>query len=229
MAKWLTGDALAFDTETTGVDVFNDRIVTACAVLVGKAGAHFRGRWLLNPGVPIPEAATAIHGVTNIKAQQDGVAPQHVLPAVRQTLSDAWREGMPVIVMNAHFDLTLVQAEFERYGVEPLTIGPVLDPLVIDRALDPYRKGKRTLSALAAHYGVKQDGAHSSDGDALTAARIIWKQAQEPRIAGHTLEEMQEWQRRQHAEWAGQFEVYLRQQGRPEVISRDWPVRLHAA
>jgi DNA polymerase-3 subunit epsilon len=228
VAKWLPRDALSFDVETTGVDVFNDRIVTACAVLVGKAGARFRGRWLLNPGVPIPAEATAIHGITDEKARQDGVAPEHALPAVRQTLNDARLEGLPLIIMNSSFDLTLLQAELERYEMEPLVIGPVLDPLVIDRALDPYRKGKRTLSALAQHYGVKQDGAHSSDGDALTAARIIWKQAQEPRIAGHTLEEMQAWQQRQHAEWAGQFEVYLRQQGRPEAINRDWPVRTAA-
>jgi len=223
--RWLTGDALAFDTETTGVDPLNDRIVTACAVLVGKAGASFRGRWLLNPGVPITAGATAVHGVTDEKAQRDGAAPLDVLPAIATTLTNAWAEGLPVIIMNAHFDLTLLQAELERYAQEPLVIGPVLDPLVIDRALDPYRKGKRTLSALAQHYGVKQDGAHSSDGDALTAARIIWKQTKEPRIEQHTLTEMQEWQTRQHAEWAGQFEVWLRQQGRAETVNRDWPVR----
>lgn len=224
-AAWLTGDALAFDTETTGVDPLSDRIVTACAVLVGKAGASFRGRWLLNPGVTIPESATAIHGITNIKAQADGAPPAHALPAIAVTLKNAWAEGLPVIIMNAHFDLTLLLAELERYGMDPLEIGPVLDPLVIDRALDPYRKRKRTLTALAAHYGVKQDGAHSSDGDALTAARIIWRQTKEPRIAGHSLAEMQEWQARQHAEWAGQFEIYLRQKGKPEAIDRSWPVR----
>ena len=224
-AAWLTGDALAFDTETTGVDPLNDRIVTACAVLVGKAGASFRGRWLLNPGVPIPPSATAIHGITDEKAQADGAPPEHALPAISVTLAEAWRNGLPVIIMNAHYDLTLLQAELARCGHEPLTIGPVLDPLVIDRGLDPYRKGKRTLTALAAHYNVKQDGAHSSDGDALTAARIVWKQAHEPRIERMSLADMQEWQQKRHAEWAGQFELWLRQQGKPEVINRDWPVR----
>ena len=224
-ARWLTGDALSFDTETTGVDPLNDRIVTACAVLVGKGGASFRGRWLLNPGVPIPPGATAIHGITDEKAKADGVAPADAIPAMAMALEGSWSEGLPVIIMNAHFDLTILQSEIERHSTTSLRIGPVLDPLVIDRALDPYRKGKRTLTALAQHYGVKQDGAHSSDGDALTAARIIWKMAKEPRIEQHTLEQMQEWQASQHATWAGQFEVYLRQQGRPEVINREWPVR----
>ncbi len=224
-AKWLTGDALSFDLETTGVDVFSDRIVTASAIRVGKAGADNCGRWLLNPGVPIPAEATAIHGVTNEKAQADGAAPLDAIPAMATVLEKAWAEGLPVIIMNAHFDLTLLQAELERYAQEPLSIGPVLDPLVIDRALDPYRKGKRTLTALAQHYGVKQDGAHSSDGDALTAARIIWKMTKEPRIEQHTLEQMQEWQKRQHAQWAGQFELYLRQRGKTEVVNREWPAR----
>lgn len=224
-ARWLVGDALAFDLETTGVDVLKDRIVTACAVRVGKAGANFAGRWLVNPCIPIPPEATAIHGITDEKARLDGADPLHAVTAVATALTAAWSEGLPVIIMNAHFDLTLLQAELGRYAQEPLRIGPVLDPLVIDRALDPYRRGKRTLTALAAHYGVKQDAAHSSDGDALTAARIVWKMAKEPRIEQHSLEQMQEWQTRQHAAWAGQFEVYLRQQGKTEVINRDWPVR----
>lgn len=224
-AAWLTGDAVAYDSESTGTDVFKDRIVTACAVIVGNAGAHFRGRWLLNPGVPIPAAATAIHGIDDAKAQADGADPVTALEAISNALTDSWGLRMPVIIMNAHFDLSLLQAELERYELPKMKVGPVLDPLVIDRALDPYRKGKRTLSALAAHYGVKQDGAHSSDGDALTAARIVWRQAREPRIAQFSLEQMQEWQQRQHAEWAGQFELYLRQQGKHEVVNRDWPTR----
>lgn len=224
-AAWLTGDAVAFDTETTGTDVFNDRIVTACAVLVGKRGAFFRGRWLLNPGVPIPAAATAVHGITDEQALAGGMDAGDGALDIAIALGDAWSKGLPAIIMNAHFDLTMLQVELQRHGHAPMAIGPVLDPLVIDRGLDPYRKGKRTLAALAQHYGVKQDGAHSSDGDALTAARIVWKQAREPRLEQHSLAQMQEWQQRQHAEWAGQFELYLRQQGKPETINRDWPVR----
>lgn len=224
-ARWLTGEALAFDLETTGVDVFNDRIVTACAVNVGGGGAHFRGRWLLNPGVEIPAGATAVHGITTEKARADGADPMTVLPSIRQTLMDAGAMGLPLIIMNAHFDLTMLQAELARFGFSPLTIGPVLDPLVIDRALDPYRKGKRTLTALAAHYGVKQDGAHSSDGDALTAARIVWKLTREPRIEAFTLADMQAWQQRQHEAWAVEFEKYLRTKGKTEVINREWPTR----
>lgn len=224
-AKWLADESLAFDVETTGVDVFNDRIVTACAVTVSKRGAQFRGRWLLNPGVPIPPEATAIHGITDEKARGDGADPVTVLPAIRQTLMDASAMNLPLIIMNAHFDLTMLQRELERFGFPPLVIGPVLDPLVIDRAIDQYRKGSRKLDALARHYGVEQTGAHSSDGDALTAARVIWRMASHPKAPQLDLTAMQAWQAEKHAEWAGQFEIYLRSKGKPEVINRVWPVR----
>lgn len=225
-AAWLSGDALAFDVESTGTDVFGDRIVTACAVLVGQSGAFFRGRWLLNPGVPIPAAATAVHGITDDMALVNGMDPATALDAISNTLTDAWGLRLPVIIMNAHFDLSMLRAELERYELPKMRVGPVLDPLVIDRACDPYRKGRRNLTALAHHYIVKQDAAHTSDGDALTAARVVWRQARAyVDLQSKSLDEMQAFQAKAHAEWAGQFEVRLRQQGRPEAINRDWPVR----
>jgi DNA polymerase-3 subunit epsilon len=224
-AAWL-GEALSFDLETTGVNPLADRIVTACAVEVGPRGAFMAGRWLLNPGIDIPEGATNVHGITTEKVQADGIPALDGVTHIADTLRRAWRNGQPVIVMNAGFDLTLLAAELERYAQEPLSVGPVLDPLVIDRACDPYRKGKRTLSALAAHYGVEQGAAHTSDGDAITAARIVWRQARKyPDLMTFTLAQMQDFQRASHATWAGQFELWLRQQGKPEVIDREWPVR----
>jgi len=230
LARWFSDIALAFDTESTGTDVFSDRIVTAHAVDVGPAGAEHRGSWLFNPGVEIPDSAAAIHGVTTEKAQREGTDPRHELPELASMLRVTWDEGRPVIICNASFDLTLVQAELRRHSLPPLVIGPVLDPLVIDRAMDPYRKGKRTLTALAQHYRVKQDTAHDSRGDALTAARVVWKQAEVYRhLEDMSLEQMQELQRNAHHDWAAQFEQYLASKGKAETICREWPVRsLHA-
>lgn len=223
-APWLQSPLCAFDSETTGPNPEADRILTATAVDVGDHGIGVHHAWFINPGVPIPPEATAVHGITNEMAATY-FAPADVIPRLAATLEAKWAEDFAVVIMNAHFDLTLVQAELERLGLPKMKVGPVLDPLVIDRALDPYRKGKRRLSDLAAHYGVKQDGAHSSDGDALTAARVLWKLAHHPKAPQLSLADMQEWQRKAHEEWAGQFEVWLRQQGRPQAINRDWPVR----
>lgn len=223
-APWFQSPMCAFDTETTGVNPTSDRIVTATAVDVSDHGIGAHYAWFVNPGVPIPAEATAVHGITN-EIAATYFAPAEVIPRIAATLEAKWAEGMAVIIMNAHFDLTLLQAELQRLGRPPLKVGPVLDPLVIDRAIDPYRKGKRTLTALAHHYGVKQEAAHSSDGDALTAARLIWRMGHHPKVPQVDLATMQTWQAEKHAEWAGQFEIYLRSKGKPESVNREWPVR----
>lgn len=230
VAQWLTGAMAAFDTETTGVDTKVDRIVTATCVYLGAGGIGRDMSWLIWPGIDIPERATAIHGITSHHARTHGEAPEHAVPAIAAELMGAWVGGLPVVAMNASFDLSLVQAELERCGHPPLQLGPVLDPLAIDRLCDPRRKGKRNLAALAAHYGVKQDGAHSSRGDALTAARIVWKQARLYRDTfSLTLADMQTAQADAHREWATEFEAYLRRQGKNDVIEREWPLRKGAA
>lgn len=226
-AAWLAGNALAFDLETTGPDPETARIVTAHAVEVGPGGATVRGSWLVNPGVEIPAEATAIHGVTTEQARALGLAPFVAVPALVACLKQAWEDGLPVIAMNASFDLTITLREWrEHISTKDFTVGPVLDPLVIDRGIEPYRKGKRNLTALATHYGVKQGAAHSAEGDALTAARIVWAQAKRHwALEKHTLEQMQEWQRECHAKWAAHYAEYLASIGAPQVIDGDWPIR----
>lgn len=57
MTRWYEGPLAAFDTETTGVDVERDRIVSAALVVQECAGGRARStRWLVNPGIPVPPA-----------------------------------------------------------------------------------------------------------------------------------------------------------------------------
>ncbi|MFT4305347.1 MAG: 3'-5' exonuclease, partial [Microbacterium sp.] len=70
-----------FDLETTGVDVVHDRIVTAHVGLLSADGTVIRrDDWLADPGVEIPAAATAVHGVTTAQARADG-RPAHEVVA----------------------------------------------------------------------------------------------------------------------------------------------------
>lgn len=225
LARWLT-DLCSFDCETTGTDPLAARIVTATTVYLGQNGIGRDRSWLIWPGTEIPATATAVHGITSQHAREHGEQPETAVPAIAAELLSAWATGLTVVVMAAPYDLTLMQAELARNEHEPLTVGPVLDPLVIDRAMDPFRKGKRTLSALADHYKVPQDEAHSSRGDAMTAGRVVWRQAQVYRhLADMGLEQMQDLQRNAHRDWAEGYEKYLRGQGKQDVIDRDWPVR----
>lgn len=73
MTCWYEGPLAAFDTETTGVDVETDRIVSAAVVVQDAAGTRPRvSRWLVNPGVPVPAGATAVHGLTDEHLQCNG-------------------------------------------------------------------------------------------------------------------------------------------------------------
>lgn len=224
-APWLSA-MLAFDTETTGVDPHKDRIVSAAALLVGPDGVKQRHTWLLDPGIEIPAEAAKIHGITTERVRREGIPAEQAIPDISNVLRDEWATGAAVVIMNAPYDLTILSAELQRHGLPPLQIGPVLDPLVIDREGDPFRKGKRNLEALAVHYGVKPGELHSAEGDALTAARIVWAQAKRyERFAALSLTELQEAQAAAHASWAVNFEAYLQRQGKGQTIDRAWPVR----
>jgi DNA polymerase-3 subunit epsilon len=225
---WHLGRLAVLDTETTGVDVETDRIVTACVGNVGGgAGMHIR-TWLANPGIPIPEAAAAVHGITTEHAQQHGQDAASVIAEILDALADAWAPTVPLVVMNAPFDLTLLDRESRRHGMGPLRDhGPVIDPLVLDRQTDRWRKGKRTLTDLCRHYDVPLGGAHDAREDALAAARVAW------RIASRNMDiwqahpdELHGWQVEWAAAQAADFAAYLRRQGKPAGdVSGEWPLR----
>ena len=73
--RWWDGPLATLDTETTGVDVENDRIVTAVLDVYDPHGRTASMPLMLDPGIEIPEAATAVHGITTEQARADGIAP----------------------------------------------------------------------------------------------------------------------------------------------------------
>lgn len=237
---WSTGPWLGYDSETTGIDVFTDRLVTACVAYRSEADSGWTRTWLTNvDGQPIPAEATAVHNITTEYAHEHGEPVIEVAEAVRKLLQDAWAKDIPVVACNASFDLSLLNAELLRAGHRELTIdGPVLDPLVLDRAVDRYRRGSRKLPDLCAHYNVAHTaagpgedrdtaaGAHDATADALAALRVIWRLAQKyPDLAAKSAADVHALQAEAHVAWAEGFEAYLRTQGSGEEISRDWPIR----
>lgn len=233
MTDWATIPLGGFDTETTGVDVETDRIVTA-AIARDMPGVETHP-WsaLVDPQVDIPDAATAIHGITTEKARQFGLHPAEAVGEVVDRLAAVWAAGAPVAGFNVAYDLTLLDRESRRWLGEPLTIGgPVLDPLVIDRRVDRYRKGSRNLAAVCAHYGVPADptGGHDAVADASQAVRLLRAVLTSPAVGGGPAllspAGLSMVCGQMHAEWATQFADYLRSQGRTDDLPDPaWPVR----
>ncbi|QOD92629.1 MULTISPECIES: 3'-5' exonuclease [Microcella] len=226
----LLRDLAVFDLETTGVDVRTSRIVTAYVGVLDTAGAVVSSRsWMADPGIEIPEGAAAVHGITTERARAEGRPASEVVAEVLVELRSVLDRGLPLVVYNAPYDLTLLAHEAVRHGLEPLVApAPVIDPLVIDKAVDRYRRGKRTLEAACAHYGVLLDGAHDASIDAIAAGHVARAiVAQHSAAMPDTLEGLHATQIAWHDTQADSFEDYMRtQRDQHFTADRGWPVRL---
>jgi DNA polymerase-3 subunit epsilon len=221
-------DTLAvFDTETTGLSTRDDRIVTAFLGVMGPDGELTESfSWLADPGVVIPPRVTEVHGITTKMAQEQGRPAAEVVAEVLRELTRLLGAGIPLVVYNASYDLSLTNSEAKRYGLQPLdNPRPIIDPLVIDRALDTYRKGKRTLDVVSMHYGIINDNAHNAEGDAVTAGRvaraIVQKFPEETADVMSLHDRQVDWA----YQWAESFKRYLESQGRPaRGLGGRWPL-----
>lgn len=159
-------DVVVLDCETTGLNVALDRVVSI-------AGVRVRGLrllrqetfdFLVDPGEPISAASTTIHGITNAMVWGE--------PA----LADRWSEIGPllrdcvVVGHNVGFDLTILEMELRRAGVE-WRRPPSLCTLQLAATLEP-ELPNLNLETLAAAYGIEVAGRHTALGDALVTAEV---------------------------------------------------------
>lgn len=187
MTAWLNGGkCLALDLESTGTEVFEDRIVTACAAIVADGRVVFQRDWLVAVDVDIPESASAVHGISTEHARANGVPAGEAIPEIANAIRYAVHSGFPIVAYNACFDLSMLNAECVRHGLGTLAefcgrdIAPVIDPLCIDRHVDRYRPGSRKLVDTCAHFGVElaEGDAHNAVADALAAVQVAVKLAE---------------------------------------------------
>jgi|SRR5690625_2721776 len=230
------GTLISWDLETTGVDVETDRIVTASRWIIRPAEGFKRHcGWLVDPGIPIPEGAAEIHGVTTEHAREHG---QDAARAVREIAGDlvfwASEAKTPVFVaFNAAYDLTILHRECVRHGHTDLadqlaTLRPFVDPLVLDKNADPFRKGSRKLTAVAKHYGVEltEADAHGSAADSLAAARVAYRiAATYPALARRMPDELHDMQRQWRVEQCASLQRYLRRKDPTTVVDPHWPIK----
>jgi len=225
--NWWEGPLLAIDTETSGVDYRTDRLVTVALV---EADATNRTstteHWVLDCGVEIPDEAAQIHGYTTERVRAEGVKPETVIDAIAGQMRAHMDKGLPVVAYNASFDFSFLNAELGRLDLPPLTPYPVVDPFVVDKHVDKYRRGRRTLTASADHYKVALDGAHDAAADAITAARLAWRIGQLPPVCDMTLDELHTAQIGWAKEQADSLRAYFESKGTDASdVDGTWPVR----
>lgn len=176
---------LVFDTETTSQFPHEARVVSAYLAVIDTDGEVLQEKsYIVNPGIPIPPETTAIHGIDDAYAQTHGAQPEVTIGDIASIVQlECVNHGLPLIAHNASYDLTVVLSEAQRHlsaesaqAVEELLRAVnVLDSMVLDKAHDKYRKGKRTLIVTAENYGVElsEEDAHGASADALAAGRIV--------------------------------------------------------
>ncbi len=157
---------IVIDTETTGLDVRRDRIISFGSVRVHgtrvyRAETH---DMLIDPAMPIPKRSIAVHGIT------DAMAGQAPTLDVRWPTIEAALDGMVVIGHNIGFDAAILSCEAERIGTD-WQPAALVDTLLLAAALDPVRKDL-TLDGLAASFGITIEGRHTALGDALVTAEL---------------------------------------------------------
>ncbi|WP_312810136.1 3'-5' exonuclease [Corynebacterium variabile] len=215
---------LSFDLETTGPDPLTARIVTSALITIN--GSHRDDLEILaDPGIPIPEGATAVHGITTEYAREHGRPHDEVLAETIERIRRGWSEGATLIIYNAAYDLTVLRTLEPTFTVD----GPVFDPLVVDKAKDRYRKGGRRLTQVCEHYGVTLDNAHEASADAVAAARVAWKLARAyPEVVEMTADELM----LKQATWNYEDKSHLReyfiskgQTAKAETVNTSWPLQ----
>lgn len=231
MTGWHEGAMAGFDLETTGPDPETARIVTAAVVVRGGAEEAFTGSWLSDVGgQEIPEGAAKVHGITTDRARAEGLDAQLVVDDISSVLARYMAAGVPVVIYNAAYDLTVLDRETRRHRLEPFAAALarsstlIVDPFVLDKQVDRYRKGSRSLTATCAHYRVALDGAHDATADALAAMRVAWRiGCRYPAIAALAPAELHDLQAKARAEQSRGLEDYFRRQGKPETVDGQWP------
>lgn len=153
-----------FDTETTGLDPQKDSLlqVGAVRVLNGRMVDGERFDHLINPGVPIPTASTAVHHIDD-KMVADAETPPLVVARFRQ-----FAEGSVLVAHNAAFDMTFLNR------VEKGWPHPVVDTVLVSAMLFGITES-HTLDALCDRFDIEipPDLRHTGLGDAIATAQAL--------------------------------------------------------
>lgn len=157
-----------FDLETTCINITHDRIVEISVLKVHPNGKEETKTRRINPGMPIPPASTAIHGITD-----EDVKDCPTFKQVAKSFADLL-EGCDIAGFNSsRFDVPMLTEEFLRAGVD----FDISKRKFIDVQIIFHRKEQRTLEAAYAFYcNKKLENAHSAEADVIATYEVLKSQ-----------------------------------------------------
>jgi DNA polymerase-3 subunit epsilon len=138
---------VCLDTETTGLDYNKDRVIEIAAIeLIDLVPSGKKFHVLINPEMPVPQEATAIHGLTDEK-----LYGKPIFSEIAQEFLDFIRDDT-IIAHNAPFDVRMLDAEFQRIGLPGLS-NPVIDTLRLSKSKFG-ANSRGSLDALCQRFGI---------------------------------------------------------------------------
>ncbi len=170
----LSRPLIFLDLETTGVDPRSDRIVEISLMKVFPPGSdgpapepEVRTK-RVNPGIPIPPGAAAVHGITDAD-----VADLPPFGKYARSLLELF-EGCDFAGFGVRrFDLPLLQAEFKRVG---LTLDLAGRNCVDGKEIFHSREPRTLAAAYALYCGGELQSAHAAEADMLASRDVILAQ-----------------------------------------------------
>jgi DNA polymerase-3 subunit epsilon len=208
---WESVPTAWIDTETTGTKVGKDRCCQIAVVRFERGAQVGMAEDFINPGIPIPTEATAIHGITDLSVKDAPSIESFMARADVQELL----EGAQPAAYNAPFDKNFVPPFGEDWT------WPWLDCLSLVRKVDRFAKGagRHRLEATCKRHGIELIGAHGAGPDARAAGQLFYKLARVEFPAGYTLGQALGWQRRVECEEWIRFMGWLSTQPPREQVA----------
>lgn len=241
---WTDGVAYGFDTETTSADPLEAHIITAALVKFENGVAVDKREWLLNPEAPVG-ASEEIHGFSDEFLKANGSDYRTGVREIADMIAMLLKGRKPLIVVNAAYDLTVLEKQLADLKLPTLTERvpydtwvSVVDPQVLARGVEhfirrEFVKGRNfKLESLAERYEIPFDGdAHTAAADATVGALLAFhltRSTDELRKLGPlALTALQkEWRERQQKALHGFFtEKAIKENTEvPERFDYNWPL-----
>ncbi|GAA5539592.1 MULTISPECIES: DNA polymerase III subunit epsilon [Brucella/Ochrobactrum group] len=156
---------IVFDTETTGLERLEDRVIEIGGVeLINKFPTGRTFHKFINPqGRQVHAEALAVHGISNEQLLDK--------PTFAEILDEflEFFDGAKLVAHNAMFDLGFMNAELARLGKPEIAAERIVDTLALARRKHPM--GPNSLDALCKRYGI--DNSHRTLHGALLDSQIL--------------------------------------------------------